>query len=221
MKKIGFIMLKRELINWEWYSDINTCKLFLHCLMKVNYSQKKWQGIVIDKGEFITSNEKLSVETGLTVSKIRTALSKLEGTGYIKIETTTTHTKIIIPKLGDFVLEVNQPITSKRNDKPNSTPLANSSKTNSISLATTNTNNKLLKNRKKIFRESVFALSSFNTKYLNSFFNYWSESNSDETKMRFESQEFFEIEKRLKKWVLNDSKNNTVSKPKNELLTNR
>ena len=98
MKKIGFIMLKRELINWEWYSDINTCKLFLHCLMKVNYSQKKWQGIIIDKGEFITSNEKLSVETGLTVSKIRTALSKLEGTGYIKIETTTTHTKIIIPK---------------------------------------------------------------------------------------------------------------------------
>ena len=221
MVNIGFIMLQRELINWEWYSDINTCKLFLHCLMKVNYSQKKWQGIVIDKGEFITSNEKLSVETGLTVSKIRTALSKLEGTGYIKIETTTTHTKIIIPKLGDFVLEVNQPITSKRNDKPNSTPLANSSKTNSISLATTNTNNKLLKNRKKIFRESVFALSSFNTKYLNSFFNYWSESNSDETKMRFESQEFFEIEKRLKKWVLNDSKNNTVSKPKNELLTNR
>lgn len=221
MKKIGFIMLKRELINWEWYSDINTCKLFLHCLMKVNYSQKKWQGIVIDKGEFITSNEKLSVETGLTVSKIRTALSKLEGTGYIKIETTTTHTKIIIPELGDFVLEVNQPITSKRNDKPNSTPLANSSKTNSISLATTNTNNKLLKNRKKIFRESVFALSSFNTKYLNSFFNYWSESNSDETKMRFEIQQFFEIEKRLKKWVLNDSKNNTVSKPKNELLTNR
>ena len=221
MKKIGFIMLKRELINWEWYSDINTCKLFLHCLMKVNYSQKKWQGIVIDKGEFITSNEKLSVETGLTVSKIRTALSKLEGTGYIKIETTTTHTKIIIPELGDFVLEVNQPITSKRNDKPNSTPLANSSKTNSISLATTNTNNKLLKNRKKIFRDKIFALSSFNTKYLNSFFNYWSESNSDETKMRFESQEFFEIEKRLKKWVLNDSKNNTVSKPKNELLTNR
>ena len=221
MKKIGFIMLKRELINWEWYSDINTCKLFLHCLMKVNYSQKKWQGIVIDKGEFITSNEKLSVETGLTVSKIRTALSKLEGTGYIKIETTTTHTKIIIPELGDFVLEVNQPITSKRNDKPNSTPLANSSKTNSISLATTNTNNNLLKNRKIIFRESVFALSSFNTKYLNSFFNYWSESNSDETKMRFESQEFFEIEKRLKKWVLNDSKNNTVSKPKNKLLTNR
>lgn len=221
MKKIGFIMLKRELINWEWYSDINTCKLFLHCLMKVNYSQKKWQGIVIDKGEFITSNEKLSVETGLTVSKIRTALSKLEGTGYIKIETTTTHTKIIIPKLGDFVLEVNQPITSKRNDKPNSTPLANSSKTNSISLATTNTNNNLLKNRKIIFRESVFALSSFNTKYLNSFFNYWSESNSDETKMRFEIQQFFEIEKRLKKWVLNDSKNNTVSKPKNKLLTNR
>jgi hypothetical protein len=214
-------MLQREIINWEWYTDVNTCKLFLHCLLKVNYRQKKWQGIVINKGEFITSYEKLAVETGLTVSKVRTALSKIKGTNHIKVETTTTHTKIIILELGDFVVEVNQPETSKLNDKPNSTSLANSSQTNSISLATTNTNNKLLKNRKKIFRDKIFALSSFNNQVLESFFNYWSELNSDETKMRFEIQQFFEIEKRLKKWVLNDSKNNTVSKPKNELLTNR
>ena len=221
MTNIGFIMLQRDLINWEWYTDVNTCKLFLHCLLKVNYSQKKWQGIVIDKGEFITSYEKLAVETGLTISKVRTALTKIEETHHIKVETTTTHTRVRILKLSEFVVEVSQSQTDKQNDTPNSSALANSSQTVDKPVATTNTNNKLLINRRKIFRDKVFALSNFNNQVLESFFNYWCELNSDKTKMRFESQQFFETEKRLKKWELNDTKKNTGSQTEKKLLTNR
>lgn len=217
MTNTGFIMLYRELIDWEWYTDVNTCKLFLHCLLKVNYSQKRWQGISINKGEFISSYERLAVETGLTVSKVRTALSKLEGTNYLKAETTSAFTKISIPKLNDFVVEVGQ----SQNDTQNSKPLSNKSQTVSNPLATTNTNNNLIKNRKKIFRDKVFALSNINIKTLESFFNYWSELDTNQTKMRFEEQQFFEINKRLKKWILNEKKPIKASKPDNELLTNR
>jgi hypothetical protein len=55
MIKSGFIMLYRELIEWEWYTDVNACKLFIHCLLKINYSQKRWQGIIVNQGDFITS----------------------------------------------------------------------------------------------------------------------------------------------------------------------
>jgi hypothetical protein len=221
MINAGFIMLHRELIDWEWYTDVNTCKLFVHCLLKVNYSQKRWQGISINKGEFVTSYEKLAVETGLTVSKVRTALSKLEGTSYLKAETTSAYTKISIPKLNDFVVEVSQSQNHSHNDTHNSNPVSNSSQTFNNPLATTNTNNNLIKNRKKIFRDKVFALSNFNIKNLESFFNYWTELNTNQTKMRFEGEKFFEVEKRLKKWMINEKTPNAQTEPIKKLLINR
>jgi hypothetical protein len=221
MINTGFIMLQRDLINWEWYTDINSCKLFLHCLLKVNYSQKKWQGNVINKGEFITSYEKLAVETGLSVSKVRTALSKLIDSKYIIVTTSTIHTKISIPTLRDFVVDNNRLPNDNPLDKQTSKQLTSESQTNHKQIATTNTNNNLLKNRKKIFREKVFELSNFKSKDLDSFFNYWTELNKDKTEMRFEKQNFFEIEKRIEKWVKNEKVNGLVSQPQKKLLTNR
>lgn len=221
MVNIGFIMLRRELIDWEWYTDINTCKLFLHCLMKVNYSKKEWRGNVINKGEFITSYDKLAIETGLTVSKVRTALSKLINTDHIHVEPTTYFTKIIIPKLNDFVVKSNLPQIDIQNDTQIIEPLTSSSQINRKQIATTNTNNKTIKIREKIFREDVYSFSKFKFTVLDSFYNYWSEITQDKTEMRFEGEKYFEIEKRLKKWILNDNKKSEVSKSKNELLTNR
>jgi hypothetical protein len=208
MVKSGFIMLYRGLNEWEWYTDVNVCKLFLHCLLKVNYSQKRWQGILIEKGEFITSYEKLAVETGLTVSKVRTALSKLTSTNDVCIATTKSYTKVCIPKFTDFVVDSKRPKndipTNTQFDTPNSIQIATKSQSDSKQIATTNTNNKLIKNRKKIFRDKVFGHSNFNPKILKSFFNYWSELNVKENRMRFESHEFFEIEKRIEKWMQNE-----------------
>ena len=225
MTKSGFIMLNREFVDWEWYTDVNVCKVFLHCLIKVNYSAKRWQGNLINKGEFITSYERLAIETGLTTSKVRTALKKLESTEDIYIETTTNYTKIGVSKLKDYVAESiyekNDTQNSTRNIKPINNGLASDSHTNSNQIATTNTNNNNIINRKKIFREKLFALSHFNIKILESFFNYWSELNIEKTKMRFETERFFEIEKRLYKWKKNEK--TTIKKyiSETELQTNR
>ncbi|MGY0391198.1 winged helix-turn-helix domain-containing protein [Bizionia sp. KMM 8389] len=228
MKSKGFIMLYRELTDWEWYTDINTCKVFTHCLLKVNYSKKRWQGIEIQKGEFITSNEKLAVETGLTVSKVRTALKKLESTGYISIKATVSYTKIGVLKHSGFVAETihenstpNSTPNSKPIDKPISNEMTNKSQTISNQIATTNINNNNIINRKKRFREKVYAHTLFNIKILDSFFNYWSELNTDETKMRFEIERFFEVKKRLDKWQANERPKRGNQKAKPELLTNR
>lgn len=84
MNNNGWIKIHRQIIDWEWYSDIPTCRLFLHLLLIANHAPKKWQGQTIDKGELITSIGSLSEQTGLTIKQVRTALEKLESTGEIE-----------------------------------------------------------------------------------------------------------------------------------------
>lgn len=44
-----YIKLYRKLKDWEWYKDIPTKVLFLHLLIEVNFTEKKWQGREIKK----------------------------------------------------------------------------------------------------------------------------------------------------------------------------
>src|SRR5690606_19359224 len=153
-------------------------------------------------------------------------------TEYISIDTTVNYTKIGVLKLNNFVAKAIIE-NSTPNDTPNSTPndklngmqinrgIACQSQPSDNQIATTNTNNNIIINRKKIFREKVFAYSQFNIKILESFFNYWSELNTEKTKMRFETERFFEVKKRLNKWEANERPKSNGQKEKPELITNR
>lgn len=44
-----YIKLFRKIDNWEWYKDIPTKVLFFHLLIRVNFTEKKWQGRDIKK----------------------------------------------------------------------------------------------------------------------------------------------------------------------------
>ncbi|MDN3666911.1 hypothetical protein ACFFU1_08275 [Algibacter miyuki] len=209
----GFIKLYRDLVDWEWYTDLNTCKLFIHCLIKANYSTKKWQGITIRKGEFITSKERLAIETGLSISKVRTALDKLLSTKEIKLEPHTKYTKVIITSDYfddvDFQVSENSKQNNKQNSKQNSKQsnknLAIEAQTNRNLVATTKKEKEEnIINRKNRFKEDVFALTNFSNKILNDFYNYWSEVDTSKNLMRFESQTYWELDKRLDKWLSNE-----------------
>lgn len=114
----GWVKLHRKFIEWEWYDDINTKVLFIHCLIKANYKDKKWRGNLIEKGSFITSLSHLAQETGLSVRQVRTSLDKLESTGEIDKATTSLNTCITITNYNDYQ-EVDKVATSERqtNDK--------------------------------------------------------------------------------------------------------
>lgn len=83
----SFVLLNRKILEWEWYEDHKMFKLFLHCLVKANWRNKKWKGISIERSTFITSLGKLSDETGLTVKEVRGALDRLQKTGELKLNT--------------------------------------------------------------------------------------------------------------------------------------
>lgn len=79
----GFIALHRKFIEWEWYDDANTMRLFVHCLLKANWKDRKWRGEMIQRGSFITSLGKLSEELRLSRKQIMHSLDKLVSTGEI------------------------------------------------------------------------------------------------------------------------------------------
>lgn len=87
-----FIKVYRKLMEWEWYTDVNTTKLFIHCLLRANWKEGKWKGIHYKAGEFITSLPSLAEESGLTIQQVRTSLSKLISTGELTSKTTDSVT---------------------------------------------------------------------------------------------------------------------------------
>lgn len=72
-----WIKLHSKILNWEWYKDINTKTLFIHCLLKANWKDGKFRGKNIPRGSFVTSLETLSKETGLSIQQVRTSIKHL------------------------------------------------------------------------------------------------------------------------------------------------
>lgn len=116
MKDAGFIKLHRQFLVWEWYDDINTSRLFLHCLFKANYIDKNWRGIMIKRGSFITSIANLSIETGLTVKKVRMSLNKLQMTNEVAIKTTSNYSTISITNYNRYQEKDKQGDKQKANE---------------------------------------------------------------------------------------------------------
>lgn len=78
--------------DWEWYENTNVFRLFYHCLLHTNLDDKRYCGKEIKAGQFVSSITRISAETGLTESQVRTALKKLKDTGYISTKSTNKYT---------------------------------------------------------------------------------------------------------------------------------
>jgi len=98
----GWIKLHRSFLDWEWFSCPKTCQLFIYCMLRSNHTDTKWRGIPIKRGQFLTSYEKLSAGTGLSIRNVRTALKNLESTGEVARESTSQLTKLTICKYGIY-----------------------------------------------------------------------------------------------------------------------
>lgn len=91
-----YIKLFRKMIRWEWFTDVNTCHLFVYCLIKANWKDGSWRGIEYKRGQFITSLRTLSKETGLSLKKVRVALKHLEETNEVANQSTSRYRLITV-----------------------------------------------------------------------------------------------------------------------------
>ncbi len=68
------------------------------------------------------------------------------------------------------------------------------------------------------FKENLFKLRNYDEKTLTEFYEYWTEPNKNNTKMKFELERTFDIERRLKTWQRNQEKWNSNSSKKTEAI---
>lgn len=111
----GFIALHRKMLEWEWYSEANTCRLFIHCLLKANWKDKNYRGTIVKRGSFLTSLEGLACETGMTVQNVRTAIKNLKLTNELTIKSSSQGTEITINNY-DSYQQLTGEVTSELTD---------------------------------------------------------------------------------------------------------
>lgn len=130
----GFVAIPRGLTDWEWYSEPNTARLFIHLLLTANWSQKQWQGITIHPGELVTSQSQLAKKLNLSIMQVRTALKHLESTGYITVKTGSKYSLITLNNY-DLIEAGNRQITGKQQADNNNLTINNIKNINKSSSA--------------------------------------------------------------------------------------
>jgi hypothetical protein len=123
----GWIKVHRQILEWEWYSDNNCFRLFIHLLLKANHKEKRFKGIELKPGSIVTSRDLLARETGLTSQQIRTALNKLISTNEITSKANSKGTVIQIVSYEKYQIATseitneqptsNQQVTTNKNEK--------------------------------------------------------------------------------------------------------
>ncbi|WP_299101980.1 hypothetical protein [uncultured Winogradskyella sp.] len=218
----GFVLMHRDILEWEWYQSPNVARLYIHLLLKANFKDKRWQGHRVRRGQLICSSNRLATELMISIQSVRTALSKLKESGYINVSSTNKFTLITI---------VNYDKTQSSDSNSNKSSnilITNQKQLSNTRITTTKESNKDYKINKETievrsisFKKQVFEHSNYDIQLLNSFYEYWSEQNKSKSKMRFEKDEFFNIKKRLAKWEANEKPKFINDKKESNLLTNR
>lgn len=84
----GYLKLHRSLLQWEWWNDANTTRLWTYILIKANFKPCQWRGETLKPGQLVTSLPSLASGTGLSVQQTRTSLDRLKSTGEITDKST-------------------------------------------------------------------------------------------------------------------------------------
>ena len=46
----GWIKIHRKILEWEWFDDHNTFRLFMYLMMTCNFKPTKWRGVNLEIG---------------------------------------------------------------------------------------------------------------------------------------------------------------------------
>ena len=105
------------MLDWEWFSEPSTTSLFLYFLLSANTEDKKWRGMIIKRGQFVTSRKVACDKCGITPQVYRTSLERLISTNEVTIGTTNKFTIITICDYDSYRL--NQDLGNQQNNQQN------------------------------------------------------------------------------------------------------
>jgi len=112
----GYIKLHRKMMEWGWYKDPNTLRVFLHLLLKANYAEAEFMGHKIKPGQVVIGRKALAEELEMTEQQIRTSLVHLKSTNEITIKSTNKFSVVTIVNWALYQCD-NEKTTSKTTNK--------------------------------------------------------------------------------------------------------
>ena len=92
----GFIKIHRSILNWEWYDDPNTMRVFIHLLLNAQWEDSRYHGYEVPKGSLIIGRKKLAEELEISERAVRTALNHLKSTNEVTIKVTNQFSIVTI-----------------------------------------------------------------------------------------------------------------------------
>jgi len=217
----GWISIHRKLQDHWIYKSVHTysqLEAWIDILLTVNHETSEitinFEKFTCGRGESLRSLDSWGKRWKWDKSKVRRFLKLLEKENMVVTKNERKTTRLTVCKYDDYQSNKNDKQNSKRNAKRNAdetqmTPNNNVNKSNS----------KLL-DRAKNFKESLFVFvktqSNPNGKYsadmVKRFYDYWSEPNHINTKMRFEIEKTFDTSRRLSTWCERDKSSNQFNK---------
>lgn len=124
----GWISLHRKFLSWEWFDKPEMVQLFIWLLLNANYTDKKWQGQVIKRGQILTTTPKIMEALRLSEQQTRTCIGRLKSTGEITCKSTNKYTIITICNYDRYQND-NLESNGQNNGQPN-TPATDEQRTN-------------------------------------------------------------------------------------------
>lgn len=94
--------MPREIFDWRWFKKPKTAFLFVYLLLSSNFENRDFEDIIIKRGQYACTQERLSAETGLSLKEVRTALDNLKKTGDITIDTSRGYSLITVVEYERF-----------------------------------------------------------------------------------------------------------------------
>lgn len=165
----GYIALHRALLEWEWYSELNTCRVFIHCLLKANWKDKNYRGKVVKRGHFLTSLEVMAQETGLSVRNVRTAIKNLKATNELTVISTSQGTEIIVNNYDSYQEPTDKPTHELTDERQTSDKQVTSTNKG-------NKGNKVINNKGAAKKTRLKAEFELPVDWVESATNYWSKA---------------------------------------------
>lgn len=94
----GWIQLSRKLLDWEYFNDDLMLRGWLYLLLKANHEDKVWRGLLIKRGQYVTSLSKMAKNLDVSIQQTRRILNTLKSTHEIASVSTNKFTLISICK---------------------------------------------------------------------------------------------------------------------------
>ena len=126
-----YIKLFHQMLEWGWYGDTNTFRVFMHILLRANYKESEYLGHKIGAGECVFGRKEWAKKLGLSERQVRTAISHLKSTNEITTKSTNKFTIIHIVKWEFWQIEEGKATTKTTSKKSNERPASDQQATTS------------------------------------------------------------------------------------------